>query len=96
MLKPRKTPLRKCTGCLNMKNKKDLVRVVRNADGTFSLDIPGKAQGRGAYICKNADCLLKAIKQKGLERSFKTRVPPEVYETLKNQLPETEQPNATE
>lgn len=85
-MKQRKVPLRKCTGCQEMKNKKELVRVVRNAQGEFSLDLKGKAPGRGAYICPNIQCLEKAKKSKGLERSFKSAVPLEVYETIKQQL----------
>jgi len=74
-----------------MKNKKELVRVVRTeAEDTgaveFSLDFTGKKSGRGAYICPNQNCLEKAIKQKGLERSFKQAVPPEVYNQLQMEL----------
>ncbi len=86
MLKKRKIPLRKCTGCQEMKNKKELIRIVRNDEGVFSLDPKGKAPGRGAYICPNEECLKKAEKSKGLERSFKTAVPSEVYEQLRKEL----------
>ena len=82
----KKIPLRKCTGCQEMKPKKELIRVVHNDAGEFSLDRTGKKQGRGAYICPNSECLDKAIKSKGLERSFKHRVPPEIYEHLKSEL----------
>ncbi|OUQ55858.1 nucleic acid-binding protein [Tyzzerella sp. An114] len=85
-MKQRKIPLRKCTGCQEMKNKKDLVRIVRNDEGEFSVDFTGKKPGRGAYVCPNEECLLKAHKSKGLERSFKSAVPAEVYEELKEQL----------
>ena len=85
-MKQRKIPLRKCTGCQEMKNKKDLVRIVRNDEGEFSVDFTGKEPGRGAYVCPNEECLLKAHKSKGLERSFKSAVPAEVYEELKEQL----------
>ena len=85
-MKQRKIPLRKCTGCQEMKNKKDLVRIVRNDEGEFSVDFTGKKPGRGAYVCPNEECLLKAHKSKGLERSFKSAVPAEVYEELKAQL----------
>jgi predicted RNA-binding protein YlxR (DUF448 family) len=88
----KKVPLRKCTGCQEMKPKKELIRIVRseNEDGTvtFSLDETGKKQGRGAYICPNEVCLERAHKSKGLERSFKARVPQSVYEELKAQLAE--------
>ncbi len=86
MLKKRKIPLRKCTGCLEMKNKKELIRIVRDENGEFSLDEKGKKPGRGAYICPNEECLAKAEKSKGLERSFKSAVPPEVYDKLRAEL----------
>lgn len=85
-MKQRKIPLRKCTGCQEMKNKKELVRVVRSEEGEFSLDFTGKKPGRGAYVCPTIECLEKAHKSKGLERSFKSAVPAEVYETLKSEL----------
>ncbi len=85
-MKQRKIPLRKCTGCQEMKSKKDLIRIVRNDEGEFSLDRTGKKPGRGAYICPNSECLIKAQKSKGLERSFKAAVPKEVYEQLLTQL----------
>ena len=81
-MKQRKVPLRKCTGCQEMKNIKELIRIVRNDAGEFALDRTGKLPGRGAYICPNAECLAKAQKSKGLERSFKVAVPKEVYEQL--------------
>ena len=79
-MKQRKIPLRKCTGCLEMKSKKEMIRVVKDEDNNFSLDFSGKKPGRGAYICPNLDCLEKAQKSKGLERSFKMAVPSDVYE----------------
>ncbi len=81
-MKQRKIPLRKCTGCQEMKSKKELIRIVRNDAGEFSLDRTGKKPGRGAYICPCGECLTKAQKTKGLERSFKAPVPKEVYEQL--------------
>ena len=87
-MKQRKVPLRKCTGCQEMKNKKELIRIVRNDEGEFSLDSTGKKPGRGAYICPNRDCLVKAQKSKGLERSFKAAVPKDVYEQLLQELEE--------
>ena len=86
MIKQRKVPLRKCTGCQEMKNKKELIRIVQNSTGTFSLDSTGKKPGRGAYICLHSQCLAKAQKTKGLERSFKSSVPKEVYEQLMKEL----------
>lgn len=85
-MKQKKTPLRRCTGCFEMKNKKELIRIVRNSDDEINIDLTGKAQGRGAYICKKTECLEKALKSKGLERSFKCAVDKEVYEKLKGEL----------
>ena len=85
----KKVPMRKCTGCQEMKNKKELIRVVRSDTGEFSLDFTGKKSGRGAYICRSMECFEKASKNKGLERSFKTAVPKEVYDELKKQLEES-------
>ncbi len=82
----KKIPMRKCTGCQEMKSKKELIRVVRNENGEYSLDKTGKKSGRGAYICPNTDCLAKACKNKGLERSFKAPVPGSVYDELREQL----------
>lgn len=82
----RKIPLRKCTGCQEMKNKKELIRIVKNDENEFSVDFTGKKPGRGAYICASMDCLQKACKNKGLERSFKMAVPKEVYEQLREEL----------
>lgn len=82
----RKVPLRKCTGCQEMKSKKELVRIVKSDEDGFSLDFTGKKPGRGAYICPNITCLEKAQKSKGLERSFKCAVPKEVYEQLHREL----------
>lgn len=87
----KKVPMRKCTGCQEMKNKKELIRVVRNDAGEFSLDATGKKPGRGAYVCKNIECLEKACKNKGLERSFKTAVPKDLYDELKKQLEESDE-----
>lgn len=82
----KKTPLRKCTGCNEMKDKRELIRVVKTKENEFFIDKTGKANGRGAYICPTQDCLEKAVKNKGLERSFKTRIPNETYENLKEAL----------
>ena len=85
-MKQRSVPLRKCTGCQEMKDKRQLVRIVKSEDCTFSVDFTGKKPGRGAYICPNIECLEKAQKTKGLERSFKTAVPKDVYEQLREEL----------
>ena len=83
-MKTKKTPMRMCLGCGEMKPKKELIRVVKSPEGEISLDFKGKAAGRGAYICNDIECLRKARKNKGLERSFKMPVPPEVYEQIEN------------
>ena len=82
----RKPPERKCIGCLEMKNKKELIRIVRTVNAELSLDLTGKMPGRGAYICRNSLCLEKAYKKKGLERSFKQAVQPDIYENLREAL----------
>ena len=74
-MKQRKVPLRKCTGWQELKDKRELIRIVRNDAGEFSLDRTWKKPGRVAYICPNTECLAKAQKSKGLERSFKAAVP---------------------
>ena len=79
---PKKIPLRQCLGCREMKPKKELLRVVRSKEGEISLDLRGKASGRGAYVCPNTDCLKKAIKGKALSRAFDTEIPQEIYDAL--------------
>jgi len=86
VIKPRKIPLRECAGCGELKNKRELIRIVRSQDGEFSIDQTGKKAGRGAYICPSAECLLKAQKHKGLEKSFKQVIPASVFEQLKAEL----------
>ena len=83
---PKKIPMRQCLGCREMKPKKELIRVVRSPEGEISLDFKGKANGRGAYLCPNAECLKKAIKARALERTFETQIPPELYERLKQEM----------
>lgn len=87
----KKIPLRKCTGCGEMKPKKELVRVVRSPENEISLDLTGKKNGRGAYICRNAECLKKAQKAKRIERSFVCVIPDEIYEAMERELKENEQ-----
>lgn len=82
----RKVPLRKCIGCMQMKHKKELMRVIKTSEGDILLDGTGKQNGRGAYICQDIDCFEKAIKNKGLERSLKCAIPKEVYESLKKEI----------
>ncbi len=82
----KKIPMRMCTGCGEMLPKAELIRIVKTPDGEILVDLKGKANGRGAYICKNSECLEKAIKAKRLERTFSTAISPEIYETLKKDL----------
>ena len=82
----KKIPMRKCVGCQEMKDKKEMIRVLRVSENEFVLDTTGKKNGRGAYLCFSKECLEKAIKNKGLERSFKQSIPDEVYQTLKEEL----------
>ena len=82
----KKVPMRKCVGCQEMKRKKEMIRVIRTSEGEFLLDATGRKNGRGAYLCPNSDCLAKAVKNKGLERSFKQAIPKEVYEALEKEM----------
>ena len=81
-----KIPLRQCAGCREMKNKKEMMRVLRTPEGEIILDATGKKNGRGAYLCRAQECLEKAVKNHGLERSLKVSVPQEVYENLKKEF----------
>ena len=78
--------MRKCVGCGEMKSKKEMIRVLKTSDEKFLLDATGKKNGRGAYLCFSKECLSKAIKSKGLERSFKQAIPKEVYDKLEKEL----------
>ena len=82
----KKIPMRLCIGCGEMKSKKELMRVLHTPEDTFVLDVTGKKNGRGAYLCKSEECLKKAIKSKGLERSFKMSIPKEVYAALEEEF----------
>ena len=82
----KKIPQRQCMGCRERKAKRELIRVVRGTDGNVSLDFGGKAPGRGAYICPNADCLKKALRSKALGRSLGVEIPPELYGELAAQM----------
>ena len=82
----KKVPMRKCVGCQEMKNKKEMIRVIRTSEGEFLLDATGRKNGRGAYLCTDSNCLAKAVKNKGLERSFKQAIPKEVYEELEKEM----------
>ncbi len=76
-------PQRSCIGCNIKKDKKELIRVVKDKDGNISIDKTGKANGRGAYICNNVQCLEKAIKSKRLERTFEKSIDAQIYENLR-------------
>ena len=82
----RKIPQRKCVGCGTSKDKKELIRVVKNAEGEISVDLTGKKNGRGAYICHNAECLKKAKKAGRLERSFECQISEEIYTRLMQEI----------
>ena len=79
----KKEPQRTCLGCKESKNKKELIRIVKQNDGKIFIDKTGKANGRGAYICNNIECLEKAIKSKRLENNFETKIDIEIYESLR-------------
>ena len=82
----RKIPQRKCVGCGTSKDKKELIRVVKNAEGEISVDLTGKKNGRGAYICHDAECLAKAKKVGRLERSFECQLSEEIYTRLMQEI----------
>lgn len=83
---PKKIPMRQCTGCREMKPKRELIRVVKSPEDVISLDFKGKAQGRGAYVCPNRECLKKAVRSKALERSLEIAIPEEIYAQLNAQM----------
>ena len=85
---PKKIPLRQCVGCREHREKPELVRVVRSPEGEIALDLRGKLPGRGAYICPDPNCLKRAAKSRALERALSVPIPPEVMETLAEQLEE--------
>ena len=83
---PKKIPMRQCVGCREMKEKRELIRVVKSPEGEISLDFKGKKPGRGAYVCPDLDCLKRARKARALERAFETAIPVEVYDALEEQM----------
>lgn len=87
----KKTPERRCTGCGETRPKKDLIRVVRDPDGSISIDVNGKKSGRGAYICGKKECLLKARKTRRIENSLKCQISEELYSQLEKQIEEAAQ-----
>lgn len=82
----KKVPQRTCVGCKTQKNKNELIRIVINKDGNIFIDRTGKANGRGAYICNNSDCLEHAIKTKCIERNFETSISDEIYDELRKEI----------
>jgi len=86
--KTKKMPERRCIGCMESFNKKDLIRVVRSAEGEVSLDFTGKKSGRGAYICKSPDCFKKARKSNRFGKNLNCEIPEEIYEKLEAELEE--------
>lgn len=86
MQKQKKVPQRKCIACQERDAKKGLIRIVKTKEGQIFLDPTGKVNGRGAYICKDVECLKKAIKSKALNRAFKMEVPSDVYDNLLKEL----------
>ena len=87
----KKVPLRKCLGCMSSFPKKDLVRVLKTPEGTVVIDLSGKKSGRGAYICKNAACLKKAIKSKRIQSNLEVEIPETVTIELEKELTSNEQ-----
>ena len=85
----KKIPLRQCVGCGEMKSKKEMMRVLKTADEGIVLDVTGRKNGRGAYLCISRECLLKAKKNRGLERSFKMSIPEDVYDCLEKEFDES-------
>lgn len=100
-MKQKKVPMRKCTGCTEMKEKRELIRVVKapdvkdedgnvTAQGEISLDLTGRKSGRGAYVCRNLDCFEKARKARRFERSLSCKIPEEIYEQMQKELEASE------
>lgn len=86
----KKQPMRMCTGCGQMKPKKELVRVVKSPRDEISLDLTGRSPGRGAYVCRDIECLKKARKARRLERAFSCKIPDEVYDRMEEELSRNE------
>ena len=86
----KKIPMRMCLGCGEMKPKKELIRAVKSPEGEISMDLTGKKSGRGAYICRSAECFRKARKARRFEKAFSCRISDEVYDALEKELTENE------
>ena len=81
-----KTPLRQCTGCREMKSKKEMIRVIRTPEQEILLDTTGRKNGRGAYICPDVECFKKARKSNAFERAFSMKIADSVYEDIERQM----------
>jgi predicted RNA-binding protein YlxR (DUF448 family) len=82
----KKVPMRQCIGCGEMKSKKEMMRILKTAEQNIVLDVTGKMNGRGAYLCKSSDCLVRARKNRGIERSFKMAISAEIYDSLEKEF----------
>ncbi len=85
-MQKRKQPMRMCVGCGEMKEKRELIRVVKSSEGEISLDKTGKKNGRGAYLCHNIDCLKKARKSKRIDRAFEVAISDEIYDGMEGEI----------
>ncbi len=85
-MKVKKIPLRMCTGCMEMKPKKELIRIVKTPEGEICVDLTGKKSGRGAYVCRNIECFEKAYKAKRLSRNLETQISDEIYDKLREEI----------
>lgn len=85
----KKIPMRQCVGCGEMKEKPSLIRIIKDNTGAISLDATGRKNGRGAYVCKNKECLAKLKKKNGLDKAFQMRVDKEIYEQLEKEFADT-------
>lgn len=85
-MKQKKIPMRRCCGCNEQKPKKELIRVVRGSEGEISLDLTGKASGRGAYICNSLECLKKARKSRRIDRTFEVTIPDAIYDKMEEEI----------
>ena len=85
-MKPKKIPMRMCVGCREMKEKREMIRIVKTPEGNAEVDPTGKKSGRGAYICRQTECLRRSIRQKQLERQLEIILTPEIIETLNAEM----------
>ena len=86
MQKVKKVPQRQCLGCREMRDKKSLIRVVKSPEGAISLDLGGRANGRGAYVCPSGECLKRARKSRALERAFSAQIDEAIYDALEREM----------